>query len=181
MEEVTAQARKQEVAGPPDLAREAAVANWWAPRLGAGEETGMRSGRCPVSRTNEERQRWQAALEEVTGEHLRDCATCDGFSRGWHRISVDYDPDELLCAAAARAGIALGTYELAGKTTMILNDEGIQVSDGYGAPWEFIWRYRAEDDECACFVGCTCEHDPDRHGWGSCDVPGCPCEGGWEE
>lgn len=31
------------------------------------------------------------------------------------------------------------------------------------------------------FVDCTCDHDPDEHGWGSCDVEGCPCEGGWEE
>lgn len=31
------------------------------------------------------------------------------------------------------------------------------------------------------FVGCTCEHEPEEHGWGECDVPGCPCEGGWEE
>lgn len=34
----------------------------------------------------------------------------------------------------------------------------------------------------AWFVGpCTCEHDEDAHGWGSCDVQGCDCEAGWEE
>jgi hypothetical protein len=32
------------------------------------------------------------------------------------------------------------------------------------------------------FIGpCTCEHAPEEHGWGSCDVEGCPCEAGWEE
>lgn len=31
------------------------------------------------------------------------------------------------------------------------------------------------------FADCTCEHDPDEHGWGHCDADGCPCEGGWEE
>ena len=31
------------------------------------------------------------------------------------------------------------------------------------------------------FGGCTCEHEPEEHGWGSCDAEGCPCEGGWEE
>jgi hypothetical protein len=31
------------------------------------------------------------------------------------------------------------------------------------------------------FIGCTCEHEPEEHGWGNCNVPGCPCEGGWEE
>lgn len=28
---------------------------------------------------------------------------------------------------------------------------------------------------------CTCEHKPEEHGWGECDVEGCPCEGGWTE
>jgi hypothetical protein len=39
----------------------------------------------------------------------------------------------------------------------------------------------AEYEEHATFVGCTCEHDTDEHGWGSCNVEGCLCEGGWEE
>lgn len=42
-----------------------------------------------------------------------------------------------------------------------------------------------EDDEIPedriFFVDCTCQHDESEHGWGSCDVPGCGCEGGWEE
>jgi hypothetical protein len=28
---------------------------------------------------------------------------------------------------------------------------------------------------------CVCDHEADEHGWGSCDVDGCPCEAGWEE
>lgn len=32
------------------------------------------------------------------------------------------------------------------------------------------------------FVGsCTCTHEKEQHGWGSCDVEGCECEAGWEE
>ena len=31
------------------------------------------------------------------------------------------------------------------------------------------------------FMDCTCEHEEDQHGWGSCDVEGCDCLGGWEE
>lgn len=31
------------------------------------------------------------------------------------------------------------------------------------------------------FSGCSCDHEPEQHGWGSCNVDGCPCEGGWEE
>lgn len=44
-----------------------------------------------------------------------------------------------------------------------------------------------EDDDTsyevnAYFFGaCTCEHDQDEHGWGSCAVENCPCEAGWEE
>lgn len=34
----------------------------------------------------------------------------------------------------------------------------------------------------AHFAGpCTCDHDEEQHGWGSCDVDGCSCEAGWEE
>lgn len=28
---------------------------------------------------------------------------------------------------------------------------------------------------------CTCDHEDDQHGWGECNVEGCPCEGGWTE
>lgn len=42
-----------------------------------------------------------------------------------------------------------------------------------------------EDDEpfeYITFAGpCTCDHEPEEHGWGSCDVEGCECEAGWEE
>lgn len=36
-------------------------------------------------------------------------------------------------------------------------------------------------EDNATFQDCTCEHEPEQHGWGSCDVEGCPCEGSWEE
>lgn len=41
-----------------------------------------------------------------------------------------------------------------------------------------------DDDDVeygAYFIGCTCEHEPEDHGWGECEVDGCDCEGGWEE
>lgn len=31
------------------------------------------------------------------------------------------------------------------------------------------------------FLDCICEHDPGQHGWGSCDVDECLCDGGWAE
>lgn len=37
-------------------------------------------------------------------------------------------------------------------------------------------------DYATTFCGpCTCDHEPDEHGWGSCNVEGCQCEAGWEE
>jgi len=36
-------------------------------------------------------------------------------------------------------------------------------------------------EEQSYFCDCTCDHDPDQHGWGQCNVEGCECEGGWEE
>lgn len=140
------------MSGEAAVTREAAAARWWAPRLGTDEETGLGDSAGRVSRTDEERERFRAALEEVTGEHLRECRGCGGGLHGWHSIKVDYDPDALLCAAAERARITLQLYELAKKTSMVLDDEGIRVSDGYAAPWVFIWRYRAEDDECATWL-----------------------------
>ncbi len=37
------------------------------------------------------------------------------------------------------------------------------------------------EEYTSSFVGCTCDHDSDQHGWGRCEVADCPCEGGWEE
>ena len=31
------------------------------------------------------------------------------------------------------------------------------------------------------FVECTCEHQPNDHGWVKCNVRGCFCQGQWEE
>ncbi len=28
---------------------------------------------------------------------------------------------------------------------------------------------------------CTCEHEPEEHGWINCDVEGCDCDANWEE
>lgn len=33
----------------------------------------------------------------------------------------------------------------------------------------------------AYFIDCTCDHEPYEHGWMSCEVEGCPCEGHYEE
>ncbi len=42
----------------------------------------------------------------------------------------------------------------------------------------------SEDYDCpedhAYFIGCTCDHEPEEHGWAGCEADGCPCEGNWE-
>lgn len=41
---------------------------------------------------------------------------------------------------------------------------------------------KEEFEETVYFCGpCTCEHDQEEHGWGSCNVKDCKCEAGWEE
>jgi hypothetical protein len=55
---------------------------------------------------------------------------------------VDYDPDDLLCAAADRAGIDMHSRELPVKTYMIFRDGEVIVSEGYGAPYEALWPVR---------------------------------------
>lgn len=41
--------------------------------------------------------------------------------------------------------------------------------------------FSEEGELLTYFVDCTCEHYQEDHGWGNCDIEGCPCEGGWEE
>lgn len=31
------------------------------------------------------------------------------------------------------------------------------------------------------FMGCTCDHSPQDHGWIECNIDGCDCEGCWVE
>lgn len=40
----------------------------------------------------------------------------------------------------------------------------------------------ADCSEWVNFIGpCTCEHDPDEHGWCKCNVKDCKCEAHYEE
>jgi hypothetical protein len=38
-----------------------------------------------------------------------------------------------------------------------------------------------EDDYPRSFGDCDCDHDPEEHDFDSCTVPGCECEGHWED
>lgn len=39
--------------------------------------------------------------------------------------------------------------------------------------------YVCPEDLAYC-AECTCDHEPEQHGWLSCEVEGCACEGHWE-
>jgi hypothetical protein len=96
------------------------------------------------TRTPEEQERFREALEAVVGEHLRDCGTCAFTVPDHHVVQVDYDPDEMLSAAAARAGIDMRSRELPVKTTMVFRAGSVRVSEGYGAPYVTIWGQHRE-------------------------------------
>jgi hypothetical protein len=37
-------------------------------------------------------------------------------------------------------------------------------------------------EDQASFMECTCDHDPEEHGWSHCEaVDNCNCKGHWEE
>ena len=38
-----------------------------------------------------------------------------------------------------------------------------------------------EDEEQTYFVDCTCDHEPEEHGWIGCNVEDCDCEAHFEE
>jgi hypothetical protein len=142
-----------EETGTASVTQEAAAARWWASRLGnATHNAGMGNASemdltimlnldtARGSRTPAEQERFRVAFQEVLAEHLRECATCGNPGGSiWHKVRVDYDPDDLLCAAAERAGIDMRSRELPAKTMMLFRDGEVVVSEGYGAPYETLW------------------------------------------
>lgn len=150
-----------------------ASAAWWASRLGNchHDPVGLNS---PNARLTVDDMEWavllnvstvrgkysageqdayRQALEGVITDHLRDCAgpDCHGKRRGdgRHVFECDYDPDAVLCAAAERAGISLGSRDLPMKTFMIFEADSVVVSEGYGAPFEVVWRRQVPADTSA--------------------------------
>jgi len=55
-------------------------------------------------------------------------------------LSCDYSPDFILSMAAKEAGISLHNYPW--KTTMLITDKEIKVSEGYGQPYQTIYSER---------------------------------------
>lgn len=131
-----------------------AAAAWWASRLGnATHDAGMstmadmeltvslNAETARGSRTPLEREAFRAALEEAIARHCLAGARCGDMrcSARRHVVGVDYEPDELLQAAADLPELGLERGELPVKTTMLLYADRVTVSEGYAAPWVNIW------------------------------------------
>lgn len=122
------------------------AAAWWAERLGSVPVSELDPR--PARYTGEERERYRVALETAIANHLRgEVPELDPrqqraprYSNHENVVYFDYDPDDTLCAAADLAGITLGWRCMPGKTTMILEESEIRVSDGYAAPWSPVWK-----------------------------------------
>lgn len=135
--------REEALAVPTEAIAFAAA--WWAQRLGATAARELDPQ--PVRYGDEERERFRVALETAIASHLRgEVPELAGhpqravrYSNHENVVYYDYDPDDTLCAAAELAGITLGWRCMPGKTTMILEESEIRVSDGYAAPWLPVW------------------------------------------
>ncbi len=57
---------------------------------------------------------------------------------GYCNLDVDYTPDEILSNAGSL--IKLDMFDFPIKTHMIINKEKVEVSSGYGAPYQIIWE-----------------------------------------
>ncbi len=121
----------------------AAAAEWWSkaiysPTFDNGDKSRngdmasllatLLSASDPV--TKDQAEAFKLALTELLMEKMQ---TCLSFS-----IYVDYHPDQILVDAATRAGIR-NTRCFPWKTYMSINSDRVEVSAGYGKPYETIW------------------------------------------
>lgn len=120
---------------------EAAV-NWWSERVtgkythdnGDRSETSIFAGLLadcviePVSNQDMIKQ----YKESLTKHILKASGNSNNLC-----LSCDYSPDYILATAAKEAGISLHNYPW--KTSMILSEKEIKVSEGYGQPYWTIY------------------------------------------
>jgi hypothetical protein len=145
------------VTPPGDEAR--CGADWWISRLGSHHDPiGMGSGRALTVDDMEllvslnvatvrggrfdadERDRFQRELEEGIEALIRAPDDPRRLPEKLRVVQVDWEPDDTLVQAAARAGLDLEVTDLPLKTMMVI-EPGVQVrvSQGYGQPWQTIW------------------------------------------
>lgn len=116
--------------------------NWWAERVtgkylhdnGDRSETSAFAGLladCMIEPVSNQ-DMIKRYKESLTNHILK----ASGNSNNLY-LSCDYSPDYILATAAKEAGISLHNYPW--KTTMIITDKEIKISEGYGQPYQTIY------------------------------------------
>lgn len=117
--------------------------NWWAERVTGntihsnGDETKASEFAGLLADLMQEPVKDKNKVEkykESLAEHL-----VKSFGDGRSRLclSCDYAPDFILSKAAKEAEINVHNYPW--KTSMIISDDRIEVSEGYGQPYRMIY------------------------------------------
>ena len=119
-----------------------AAVNWWSERVtgkcthdnGDRSETSTFAGLLadlmiePVSNQDTIKQYKESLTKHILKASGKSNNLC---------LSCDYSPDFILATAAKEAGISLHNYPW--KTTMLITDKEIKVSEGYGQPYQTIY------------------------------------------
>lgn len=132
-----------------------AAAAWWTARLAAGARThdvGNAESNLFVNTVSAlvARQRDQAQTERFR-DALAELIEQDVDGDGWRpadplwgsamrTVEVGYGPDEILSAAAERAGFELKLSDFPMKTVMWINPGEVKVAEGYNAPIVPVWK-----------------------------------------
>lgn len=124
-----------------------AAAEWWVkaiknPKFDNGDDSplgGMALMMAAMGHKEQDEQKlvlFGETLEAQIVDHLKNQSP--------HlSISVDYGPDQFLSKAINAAGINGSINDLPWKTNMHINEEGVAVFAGYGAPRENIVSFAA--------------------------------------
>lgn len=122
------------------------AAKWWSnklrqkPRHDNGD-SGLASlfacaiaDSCMTEITEEQLKKFEEALVEELLKKLSSCS--------FTYLDTDYDPNDILCAAANKAGISTMNFPYkitvcVEKTSSMSNEFRVGIRDGYRAPWEY--------------------------------------------
>lgn len=117
------------------------AANWWAEKIGGntihdnGDDSfgsvlaGLLADTMIKKPTVEQLESYREFLAKEILKVLE--------KRGSMFLSCDYSPDGILTKAAKASGIELANYPW--KTNMMIDDNKIRVSEGYGEPYDLIY------------------------------------------
>ena len=123
---------------------EAAV-NWWANAIQTtnfdmGEEVPM----AIFNLLNSNKKEKTAEEIKIFKERLAKNINNQIKQLGYCTLNVDYAPDQILNDAGSLIGLEMFDYPI--KTHMNINKEKVEVSSGYGAPYQTIWESKNLQD-----------------------------------